>query len=206
MSFIPYGTDPNLDKLVDSKKWEHRLKAAHQGYGLDKLSNNEQDISVKCEIIKQGYGLDLFLYDISQTIRYFTISKLKSLGYDIYTWKQKYPELCINKEINVCIKFIYTMIDTESFITLIDTDSLYKTYILDKTISSDSNLFPILNFCIADNLDSIYLKSLLDNFNYNKTISTRNELDNFIVQFADELRKLDYIKESEIFLDYLTII
>ena len=206
MSFIPYGTDPNLDKLVDSKKWEHRLKAAHQGYGLDKLSNNEQNISVKYEIIKQGYGLDLFLYDISQTIRYFTISKLKSLGYDIYTWKQKYPELCINKEINICIKFIYTMIDTEAFITLIDTDSLYKAYILDKTISRDSNLFPILNFCIADNLNSIYLKSLLDNFDYNKTISTRNELDNFIVQFADELRKLDYIRESEIFLDYLTII
>ena len=158
MSFIPYGTDPKLDKLVDSKKWEHRLKAAQRGYGLDKLIDNEQDMSVKYEIIKQGYGLDLFLYDISQTIRFFTISKLKSLGYDIYTWKQKYPELCINKEINICIKFIYTMIDTDAFITLIDTDSLYKAYILDKTISKDSNLFPILNFCIADNLNNIYLK------------------------------------------------
>ena len=212
MSFIPYGTDPNLDKLVDSKKWEHRLKAAQQGYGLDKLTNNEQDIQlsqarlIKCEIINQGYGLDLFLYDESQTIRYFTANKLESLGYDIYTWKQKYPELCINKEINICIKFIYTMIDTDAFITLVDTALLYKTYVVDKTKSSDSNLFPILNFCIADNLNSIYLKSLLDNFDYNKTISTRNELDNFIVQFADELRKLNYIKESEIFLDYLTII
>ena len=74
MSFIPYGTDSKLDKLVDSKRWEHRLKAAQQGYGLDKLTNNEQDIQlsqarlIKCEIINQGYGLDLFLYDESQTI------------------------------------------------------------------------------------------------------------------------------------------
>lgn len=206
MNFIPYGTDPKLDKYVDSKRWEYRLKAVQRGYGLDKLVNNEQDIQIICEIIKRGYGLDLFLYDASQTVRFYTVSKLRSLGCDINTWKQKYPELCINKEINICIKFIYTMIDTDAFITFIETGSLYKTYILDKTISKDSNLFPILNFSIADNLNSIYLKSLLYNFDYNKSISTRNELDNFIVQFADELRKLDYIKESEIFLDYLTII
>ena len=36
-----YGTDPKLDELVDSGNLEARVKAAEQGYGLDKLINDK---------------------------------------------------------------------------------------------------------------------------------------------------------------------
>ncbi len=36
-----YGTDPKLDELVDSGNLEDRVKAAEQGYGLDKLINDK---------------------------------------------------------------------------------------------------------------------------------------------------------------------
>lgn len=36
-----YGTNPELDKLVDSKKYEDRKEVAKQGYGLDILVNDE---------------------------------------------------------------------------------------------------------------------------------------------------------------------
>lgn len=41
-----YGTDPKLDKLIDSNNWEDRANAAEQGYGLDKLINDEDFLFV----------------------------------------------------------------------------------------------------------------------------------------------------------------
>ena len=35
--WTPYGTDPKLDEYVDSERQILRIKAAKQGYGLDKL-------------------------------------------------------------------------------------------------------------------------------------------------------------------------
>ena len=39
---MTHGTDPELDKLVDSDDYTDRLKAAKQGYGLDKLINDKE--------------------------------------------------------------------------------------------------------------------------------------------------------------------
>ena len=40
-NWTPYGTDPELDKQVDSDNYYVRAVAANQGYGLDKLINDE---------------------------------------------------------------------------------------------------------------------------------------------------------------------
>ena len=40
-NWTPYGTDPELDKQVDSDNYYVRAVAANQGYSLDKLINDE---------------------------------------------------------------------------------------------------------------------------------------------------------------------
>ena len=39
-TFIPYGTDPEKDKLIDDHNEFVRAAVAEQGYGLDKLVND----------------------------------------------------------------------------------------------------------------------------------------------------------------------
>ena len=63
-----YGTDPKLDKLVDSNNWEDRIKAAEQDYGLDKLVNDENEY-VRKEVVKHGYKLDKLINDKSWCVR-----------------------------------------------------------------------------------------------------------------------------------------
>ena len=63
-----YGTDPKLDKLVDSDNWEDRAKVAEQGYALDKLINDE-DYFVRRAVAKQGYGLDKLVDDEDSDVR-----------------------------------------------------------------------------------------------------------------------------------------
>lgn len=50
-NYIPYGTNSEMDKLVDSKSVEDRKKAAEAGYGLDRLvddDNFEVRLKVAC--------------------------------------------------------------------------------------------------------------------------------------------------------------
>ena len=61
-NWTPYGTDPKLDKLVNSDNWEIRRDAAKQGYGLDKLINDENKW-VRAAVAEQGYGLDKLVND-----------------------------------------------------------------------------------------------------------------------------------------------
>ena len=39
--FRPYGSDVELDKLVDSKDWRVRRNVASQGYGLNRLVDDK---------------------------------------------------------------------------------------------------------------------------------------------------------------------
>lgn len=39
-----YSTNPKLDKLVDDEDWEYHIDAARQGYGLDKLINDDSRV------------------------------------------------------------------------------------------------------------------------------------------------------------------
>ena len=63
-----YGTDPKLDKLVDSDNWEDRVSAAEQGYGLDKLINDKNSL-VRGAVAHQGYGLDKLVNDKQEFVR-----------------------------------------------------------------------------------------------------------------------------------------
>lgn len=63
-----YGTDPKLDKLVDSDNWEDRARVAEQGYALDKLINDE-DYFVRRAVAKYGYGLDKLIDDEDSDVR-----------------------------------------------------------------------------------------------------------------------------------------
>lgn len=86
-----YGTDPELDKLVDSNSHSNRIKAAEQGYGFDKLINdkdwhvreaciesdawsefvannwktlvNHESRYVRIAVAEHGYGFDTLIYD-----------------------------------------------------------------------------------------------------------------------------------------------
>lgn len=63
-----YGSDEELDKLVDSKDREDRCAAAKQGYGLDKLINDKA-WPVRLEVAKHGYGLDKLVNDGEWCVR-----------------------------------------------------------------------------------------------------------------------------------------
>ncbi len=68
-NWTPYGTDPELDKQVDSDDINIRYKVAEQGYGLDKLVY-DKEFSIRFELAKHGYGLDKFVYDKESWIRW----------------------------------------------------------------------------------------------------------------------------------------
>ena len=63
-----YGTDTELDKLVDSKDWEDRENAALYGYGLDKLIN-DKNYQVRRAVAEQCYGLDKLINDENWVVR-----------------------------------------------------------------------------------------------------------------------------------------
>lgn len=66
--WIPYGTNPELDKQVDSDDWNVREAVAQQGYGLDKLVN-DLNSGVLMEVARQGYGLDKLINDKNHWVR-----------------------------------------------------------------------------------------------------------------------------------------
>ena len=80
-----YGTDPKLDRLVDSDNWEDRAKVAEQGYGLDKLINDE-DYFVRRTVAKHGYGLDKLVLDENEDVRAAVDKYLAEHGLTIEEW------------------------------------------------------------------------------------------------------------------------
>ena len=58
MEFRKYGTDPEMDKLVDSKVSFDRLEAAQQGYALDELVG-DTNAWVRMAVAEQGRPQDL---------------------------------------------------------------------------------------------------------------------------------------------------
>ena len=52
-----------------------KLEVANQGYGLDKLINDE-DPNVRAAVAKQGYGLDILINDESWYVREIVLENL----------------------------------------------------------------------------------------------------------------------------------
>lgn len=66
--FTVYGTDTELDKLVDSQYVDDRIEMARQKYGLDKLVIDEYEY-VRVAVAEQGYGLDKLIKDEDWHVR-----------------------------------------------------------------------------------------------------------------------------------------
>lgn len=66
--FRKYGSDKEWDAEVDHKNWKVRWGAAHAGYGLDKLINDEYP-GVRKAVAEQGYGLDVLVNDKDDEVR-----------------------------------------------------------------------------------------------------------------------------------------
>ena len=63
-----YGSNPELDKLVDDSDCRSRLTAANQGYGLDKLVS-DTNRQVRIAVARQGYGLNILINDKEWYVR-----------------------------------------------------------------------------------------------------------------------------------------
>lgn len=68
MIYQKYGTNAELDKMVNSDNWEIRREAARQQYGLDKLINDVNHW-VRVAVAEQKYGLDILVSDSSDWVR-----------------------------------------------------------------------------------------------------------------------------------------
>lgn len=67
--FRKYGTDSDLDSIIDYDDWKERLKVAKQNYGLDVLVNDTSAM-VRAAVARQGYGLDALVHDPIPRVRY----------------------------------------------------------------------------------------------------------------------------------------
>ena len=68
-SDMRYGSNPELDKLVDSEDFSDRYSAVlNHGYGLDVLVN-DPNRWVRCAVAEQGYGLDILVNDKDSEVR-----------------------------------------------------------------------------------------------------------------------------------------
>ena len=63
-----YGSDPDMDKMVDSPKVEDRIRMAEWGYGIDKLKDDSYP-RVRLAVAKGGYYVQHFLKDPDAEVR-----------------------------------------------------------------------------------------------------------------------------------------
>lgn len=81
--FIPYGTNPQLDELIDkpltgeifSDEEEILTALARNGYALDRLADCDID-NVREEVAKWGYDSEGFLEDCSRRVKINAINSL----------------------------------------------------------------------------------------------------------------------------------
>lgn len=118
LEFIPYGTDPEMDKLVDSKSYfdrsfaaykryalyilvndsdyRVRIQVAQDDYKLDKLVNDE-DLHVRAAVAERGYGLNKLINDneieVSLAVSYW----LNIHDLTLEQWKEKYPDKVVKE-------------------------------------------------------------------------------------------------------------
>ena len=69
LKWIPYGKNKDLDKLVDDEEdVSNRLMSAQTGYGLDKLVY-DTDWGVRQAVALKGFGLDILIDDKNKNVR-----------------------------------------------------------------------------------------------------------------------------------------
>ena len=119
LEFIPYGTDPEMDKLVDSKSYfdrsfavykryalyilvndsdyRVRIRVAQDDYKLDKLVNDENN-NVRIAVAERGYGLDKLINDDNEIeVSLAASCWLNNHNLTLEQWKEKYPDKVVKE-------------------------------------------------------------------------------------------------------------
>lgn len=78
----------SLDKLVNSRSFVDRIKAAKNGYGLDVLVNDE-NWNVRRVVAKQRYGLDVLVRDSDEYVRKAAEEAAKELFFNSFMAKTR---------------------------------------------------------------------------------------------------------------------
>lgn len=116
--FIPYGTDPEMDKLVDSKSYfdrsfaaykryalyilvndsdyRVRIRVAQDDYKLDKLVNDE-DLHVRAAVAERGYGLNKLINDNEIEVCLAVSYWLNIHDLTLEQWEEKYPDKVVKE-------------------------------------------------------------------------------------------------------------
>ena len=118
LEFIPYGTDPEMDKLVDSKSYFDRSFAAYKRYALYILVNdsdyrvriqvaqndykldklvNDKDLRVRAAVAERGYGLNKLANDSEIEVSLAVSYWLNIHDLTLEQWKEKYPEKVVKE-------------------------------------------------------------------------------------------------------------
>ena len=221
---VPYGTDPNLDKCVDSNDFIVRKSVAEQGYGLDKLINDESWF-VRESVAKQGYRLDILVNDVSANVRavvakygyglnklFYDASFIVSLTamwyltdhhiFNLLTWIKQNPDKCVEYEYLFLDKFLYKL--GQHFDTFkIDNNMRdnYRKFLIPRI----SNEFVLLHVTYKE--DYIFICSSLhfkngDSDERSAIIYNQIDLDNYIFNLADTLTQHEETKNiAKILLD-----
>ena len=90
------GQGYGLEKLVNDESENVRIEVASKGYGLDKLINDESDF-VRAEVAKKGYRLDKLVKDPSIVVRMNVY--LQNYGIEDYLPEDK--DIYLTKQMNL---------------------------------------------------------------------------------------------------------
>lgn len=222
--WVPYGTDPNLDKCVDSNDFNVREAVAEQGYGLDKLIN-DPDSQIRLIVAGLGYGLDILVYDVSANVRaavakygyglnklFYDASFVVSLTamwyltdhhiFNLLTWIKQNPDKCVEYEYLFLDKFLYKL--GQHFDTFKIDNNMRDNY-REFLIPSISSEFVLLHVTYKE--DYIFICSSLhfkngDSDERSAIIYNQIDLDNYIFNLADILNNYEETKNvAKILLD-----
>ena len=91
------GLDNLVKVLVDSDAWIVRRAVANQGYGLDKLVNDEKPI-VRIGVAYQGYALDKLINDEHGYVRNAVEMYLLDHNLTLEEWISRNPDKCVLAE------------------------------------------------------------------------------------------------------------
>lgn len=217
--WIPYGTNPELDKQVDSDDWNVRVAVAQQGYGLDKLVNDKR-WEVRREVAIHGYGLDKLVSDESWWVRRRVELYLKENNLNLKQWRKQNPDKCVlehNQLEEVTKDFIYKIDESNKLDVQTQYDSIDEFFDSDVendlkmnilvvcSVNSKISLFKIEKVKVNEETNYKFIIDITnennDNFSIKSTIQSQEQLNKLIEQTIDALNSYPqfakYVDELE---------
>ena len=101
----PYGTYPQVDKIVDSPYAEVAQEAVDRHYAMEKLIEHK-NWHVRAAVAEEGYGIDKLVTDSNPHVRNVANGYYQRLGMTFDEWVKKNPDMCVLPENKVQQKSI----------------------------------------------------------------------------------------------------